>query len=172
MAVIDGDTSTGLTRRDFAKRSGIAFAAVASAGSGLAALAPRAAAAVPGFTAARQQTYASLVEAVGRVPTSGVVASEASRATATFAGYYDRFSDSGRARLDALLDYIAAGPGGTGFCGLSAAGRLSFLRGWSGDRGDASAEERARLVVEAVSVAAVPFGPDPLTSQQPLVVSL
>jgi hypothetical protein len=167
--VIDRDAWTGLTRRDFAKRGGLAFAAVAAAGSGLGALAPRAAAAAPGFTATRQQTYSSLVEAVGRAPTNGVVASEASRATATFAGYYDRFSDSGRARIDALLDSVAAGPGGAGLSGLSPAARLSFLQRWSGGRGDGQVEERARLVQEAVAAVAIPFGPDPFTTHQSVV---
>ena len=163
------------TRRVLIARGGAAWAAVALAPFlELGAVASAAEPAAAGFTAARQATYTSLVEAVGLAGTTKVDASATERALREFERFYRSGDDLHRTGVENVLDLIEGAPG-RGFAARSPRSRLEQLRAWHGS--DTAAQLRGRrwsmaaIAPTAVIYAALPFYPHG-TDDPPLMVGI
>jgi hypothetical protein len=156
-----------MNRRSFLQRGGALLGATALPwASGIDA---SAAATGPGFTAARRQTYALLVEAVGAAPDNPIDPSRADEAADIFARRYEGYLDYIRDLIDRVLDALEMDDDDERFSGMTQKRRLARLRSWTKGATDKDRPLRVFVAVEAVQLAAqwlypsdIDFRPPPM----------
>lgn len=150
-----------MNRRSFLQRGGALLGATALPWA--AGIETSVAASGPGFTAARRQTYALLVEAVGAAPGNPIDPSRADEAAEIFAGHYEGYLDYIRDFIDRVLDALETDDDDERFSGMTQNRRLGRLRSWTKGATDKDRPLRVFVAVEAVQLAAqwlYPSDPD------------
>jgi hypothetical protein len=149
-----------MNRRSFLQRGGTVLGATALpwASSIEASLA----ASVPGFTAARRQTFALLVEAVGAAPDTPIDPNRADEAADVFGRRYSGQLAYMSDFIDQLLDTLEMDNDNERFSGMTQKRRLGRLRAWSKGATDKNRPLRVFVAIQAVQLAAQPFYPPDL----------
>jgi hypothetical protein len=157
-----------MNRRSFLQRGGALLGAAALPwASGIGA---SAAASGPGFTPARRQTYALLVEAVGAAPGNPVDPSRADEATDIFARRYEGYLEYIRDFIDQVLDALETDDDDERFSGMTQKRRLGRLRSWSKGSTDEDRPLRVFVALEAVQLAAQWMYPSDIDFTPPPVI--
>jgi len=149
------------TRRQFLARGGALAGALALGGA--AALAPAGGRAqATALSAARQQTYTALMEAVVTQPALRLDAAVAPAAAARFAEAYAGWPPERRRDADAVLDALEDVPAAPGFSRLDRARRSAELHAGAratSPRPAGAEHARLELTGRALELAAVVLGP-------------
>lgn len=161
MATTDEPTGEGITRRKLFVHGGGAASAFGLAS--LAGIVPLANAVAAGgaLSESRRRTYSAMLEAVARVPDSGV-SGDLDAATERFARWYENSPPEAQSFVNGVLDALADGQAG-GFANASPRARLQMLRAWShAEDGDRShGKQKSPVALATLSYATLPFHDDP-----------